>query len=742
MEPGHVAVAPVLGGRGPGSGYLAWRFFFPERPLGDHDLSAPAEPTAGPRISLVRRVEPADCVAVLLCATAFTGWSIAAGGRLNAGGLALAILLPWALLAVGRVVLRVTDAGGDIGRRFPVALLVGAAVFALVLMVTRLLLPVDIRVAAALLWLGAVIASLRARPAAAAQRPGRWYEVFVVALALVAATLWARDMLRPVVERGDTLVFRTWLDYFIHANLAAMFSSDGSVIGLGNFQASGRPIIVYHYASYVYPALVSAASEASAYRALTGFWTPFGIFLTALAAYSLADDWWGRGAGTCALAGVVLLPDASSYGARAAFYSYHWLLQAGAPAALYGIAVSAVALLLVAHGARRAERRTLLAGLALGTSVFFFKAQLLVALLPLLCGWAIAFDRKSPPVRRLVRFGALVVAGVLVVAAVNRFHLGPPIRTDGTGAMGYLQYVGGDLPESAFKALYGRWTSAAPTPKGLTGLAMLTAIATFGLLPVLGIGLAIYALGAKRLQAVDALPALAIAIYLGMVMGLAATTSHELQHRPFVWAYFLVAAWTSGKLYSLARADVTWLRRADPWVPALVAMALLVVPAKLGRGVNVCPLPWAVHHCPVPVAKGLVECAEFLRTHSPKRDVVQDSAADEDLIVGGLGERRSYFCRPTLISVNPDHPAGAKILKRRGPFERLKAAASADELARVATAIGVQWYVLHPGDHVGWPREVLANPAFTSEGYAVYRLGQQPPGPPAALARRPVGRRG
>jgi hypothetical protein len=665
-------------------------------------------------------IDRTSLTALGICSVALAGWSARVGGPLTFGTLIFALLMPVTCFWVGRALLRIARVGEELARSFSIVFLVGTFASALILMTSRLFLPIDVRIDGALLCAFAILAQ---RPTVSSASPdsGRWFDVVIVAVALAASTFWAQDILRPNTGNGEAEIFSAWSDYFIHANATAMFSSVGSVVGQGNFQASGRPIIVYHYASYALPALLSAAGGLSAYEAVVALWAPLATFLAALAAYALVTSWWGRGAGTCALIGVLLVPDASVYGARNPWFAYHWLTQIS-PSLLYGIASSAIALLFIVRGAGNGNWRTLALGVLAGVSTFLFKAQIFVVAMPLVLGWPLLFARGIRLSHKALAGGVTAVLSGLAIVAINRLHVGPTIRIDPSGALGFLQHSGRFLPDSAIRVLYTHWLAGGARLSSLAGLSLLALLGIFGALLCVSTLMAIYAFGARRLQAVDALPAMSVLVYMALALGLGITASYELQHRPFVWAYFLVAAWTWGKIYTLLCERSPVLSRLDPWVPGLLAVVLLSIPWREGAGVQAAGPPWAGPHTRVAVPRGLVDCAEFLRTKTRKDAVIQDSAGDEQVILGGLSERRSYLCRPREIAGNQDFPHKDEILARIGAFDRLRKASTREKLAQLSAETGVRWYVLHPGDHVDWPEDVQARPAFASHGYTVYRL--------------------
>src|SRR5262249_30148050 len=114
------------------------------------------------------------------------------------------------------------------------------------------------------------------------------------------------------------------------------------------------------------------------------------------------------------------------------------------------------------------------------------------------------------------------------------------------------------------------------------------------------------------------IPLLAVGIYLTFVFALpldgTLADPVELQHRPFIWPYFLVTAWAGGLAALLVRRIPWGDERLGRWAVAAGAGCLLVVPFLLGYDVQ------CRHHrsknlgIAPPVHKGRLECAEFIRT--------------------------------------------------------------------------------------------------------------------------------
>jgi hypothetical protein len=190
----------------------------------------------------------------------------------------------------------------------------------------------------------------------------------------------------------------------------------------------------------------------------------------------------------------------------------------------------------------------------------------------------------------------------------------------------------------------------------------------------------------------------------------------DLQHVPFGWVYFLMAAWTFG------RAAQWTLRRAPTlgrWsVP--IAMAMLLPAAWQGRTLpeGMADLYWS--HTPAP--KGLVEAARYIRSHARPAELIQDSEDDPCYLVECLAEHRAWVGWTVVASYTAKTAVDAIFQQRIKEHAQWRDASTADELRQWAQKTRVRWYLLHPETKVAWPREFLAHPVYEKDGYRVYDL--------------------
>jgi hypothetical protein len=540
-------------------------------------------------------------------------------------------------------------------------------------------------------------------------------------LSLVAATLWAQDCLPPVAVTGEITVFKPWVDSFYHAAQIASMSGVHQNTRMEQLHLAFVPAPLYHYAPYVLPAVVKAFSSITAYGAYAGVLVPFGIFLTGMGAYALVSSWWGAWPGFAATAALLLLPDAASQGTGNGYLGYHWMQNVG-PAGMYGVAVLALAWSFVLRGCRARSALQLGAGWVLGALAVAYKAQFFVASALLLWMYPPAAMRGVSIRRRAAWFlGAFgVYTGAVVLA--NRSGSFPLMRLDGSATRDFIgrMLLGANNAPGAFRDFFEPHLLGFASQAEFLGYGAvyLAACAVGGFMVAYGI-LAVW-LRRRVDVAVLVFPGLVLSnfVVMGLLLayddrGLGA--KEELLHRPFVWAYFVMAAWVGGASALAVLGDgasARWRRL----VLAGAAVALLVVPARRGADGVQNKEGWSLARMEVPTA--YLDVARFLRTAAAPGDIAQDSHGDPYVVLAAMSERRPFVVSYWMPIAYGREEAAA----RRSVVSWLKAVEDPAILGAAARDARIRWLVLSSGDHVAWPRAVLDHPAFASGGYRVYKL--------------------
>jgi hypothetical protein len=381
-------------------------------------------------------------------------------------------------------------------------------------------------------------------------RRGRWTttlsgggsaESTFLAIGLLAVTAWCHDLLRPIIITNNKTILPVWQDIFYHLSQIAAFVGSTGVSTIHDVQMAGVSAHPYHFASYVFPALLVTAADVSEWIAYASFLVPVGIMLTFLAAYAIAAPVLGAWPAAVGSLALLLLPDGTQQGFGNPYMSYHWLQQI-APASGYGVASAAMSFLLMIEACRSRRVWLIVASYTFVLVTLIFKAQIFVAIaFPLLIFPALFFVGLVVW-QRIALFAALTTVFVAVVSFSQHLPTVPILRLDGSSLVAFSQAILSMQSEGAVKTFFSSFLPLA----GAHGLvfALMLLFITFGIFPV------VYICQLKRLRhefepIVWLFPMLIVGTFLVMAEGLAFDNRHfgspdELLHRPFVWAYFVL----------------------------------------------------------------------------------------------------------------------------------------------------------------------------------------------------------
>jgi len=552
----------------------------------------------------------------------------------------------------------------------------------------------------------------------------------------MAATLWCTDSLSAVVSDGQNTVYPIFADSFFHVRAISGFAQAHGLNTTSDMRMSGHPTPIYHYAMYVTPAALSFFAKSSAYATFVSFVLPFGIVLTGLAAFSLAGSIWGTWPGIAATLAVTLLPDAYQQGFGNKFLSYHFFQQA-APGGLYGVACVAIAWIFILDGCKTGTFVSILCGYAVLIISLAYKAQFFVANAFLLMIYPCVFFPRLRIKWRIISAILLASLFVFVVGLSQHVDGIPTLRLDGSGIKSYALRILSISEPGFFKSLfYGALVLGQQSNAifGLSAGAMLL-LCTFGLWTAVYL-LASFSLKGRIEAATFFFPLLVTTNYLVMSLGLALDAGRiarpeELLHRPFVWAYFVVAAWTGASLYTF------WFGNAPPRTGSarifagIVALLSFSAPLVYARNIQTLPTVkgFESHRTFNSVPSALVEASVYIRKHSDIRDIIQDSDNDPRFVVTALAERQCFAAgrqlqkKGDLITAqlwSPRLPEGLR--ERLDELVAFKKMGDEASLADFIRRHKISWYILRPESEVAWPTSFLESSVFNSGGYRVYHF--------------------
>jgi hypothetical protein len=554
----------------------------------------------------------------------------------------------------------------------------------------------------------------------------------VVAILAVVVAFWCRHVAAAMPTLLATGILPAWIDYYIHGAVIAEFGSELAA-GHGAIDLAGQPLPLAHYGGYMIAAATAALTDLPGLGLAAAVLLPLGLLLAVLGSYALAVTLGGPPAGVLAIAFLALLPDASFYGLANGLFGFHWLLFTS-PGSGYGLAAAAVALMLACHWLRDRSKYALALAALLVASEFQLRAQFLVILAPafvaiLLCDTAV--------VRRNARLLLWLIVGAAVVTAILLLAV-PPLRffwLDHSAIVRFLAFAHEKSAPTAYDGLNAHMIAS------LGGSAAL-ALGTPLLLPaMLGVFVVLYpavlAAWVRRAgwQISDLVPLLLLAVYLAVIVLAPVATNTggmELQHRPFVLLYQVIAIWTAAYLCRLTFSEAA----AANSVRAMVALATIVAASILvGLFTKFEPAQpkfgWGKGFFRVPIAAGMFDAAAFVRRSAQPGDIMVVAPADPKatlidhaIEMVSLTDLPCYLARPGIHKLN-----GARnnriALDRLARLDRIEKANDASTAFTLLRQIGVTWYV-HIGADVPAFDPNKARAVFANGNAAVYRIARDP----------------
>jgi len=612
--------------------------------------------------------------------------------------------------------------GGD--QRFsgvPLRLLTGALLSNILFYLVALLLPFGLAVDWLIVMAIALSIWLAVKRTSGTEVIGDsdgMYLIFAF-VSTAAVMIWCLDILRPIKMTNSVAILRVWLDVYYHMSEIGSFANSTGLASMHDVQMAGAPVHPYHLASYLFPALIQRLTGIPVWAAYAGLLVPFGLLLTACAAFSLALSVFGKWPALVAGLSVLLVPDAVHQGFGNQFMGGYYWLQLVAPGGTYGVASAAVAFLFLLEASRTGRLALVAVGYFFVLVTLMFKAQIFVAIsFPAFLFPALFMGRIRPGWR---------VALVLSLATIYFVVLGisqlspnvPVMRLDGSGLVPYSSQVMANQEDGLIRRL---WVGAIAAADGSWILRALIftpflVITTFGFVVPLYLSV-FFRIKKTNGTAVTFFPVLVLAVYLLMATCLSPDTRHiggpdELLHRPFVWAYFVLLVWSVAGAYQCLFGDRTPTSARAKYVVTALVFCLLAVPVLQRKEIQTYKR-WGIGYQELPICQ--VKAADFVRANSGPRDVIQDSLNDHRFILAGLSGRQSFV----VDSGGFRAPVGVDA--RLASLRMVKGLTTASQVETFMQENKIAFYVTNPDDSIAWLNVMNGRKVFQCDQYRVYRF--------------------
>lgn len=557
---------------------------------------------------------------------------------------------------------------------------------------------------------------------------GRALTGFALSVAFTAA--WCNEPAGAYETLRTNGFLPVWSDYFFHGGLISQFA-DVRALGRGSIYLADHPPSFYHYGSYAGAAALAGMLDLPGLPLATAAWLPLGFLAMLAGAYTLGSRLGGTAGAVAALAALAIVPDASNYGLRNGWFSFHFTLLAHA-GATYALGAAFLSLAFLEQWSRERSRAALMASALLAMSILLFRAHIFLLYLP---AWLAAAALCAAPAAGRRRLAWLAIAGLGAGAAVAGLALAHLAETGaghwrfGAPALGRFFTVVHEWQEpTAYTGLYADLAEFWPPSVALAGGLVLAVLAALGAIVVLLPAAATFAGSAGALRPIDSACLFLLFCWL-LLMLYAPTPWHgeasDLIHRPFVLVYAAAAIWTLCLPLRVMRA------RTGPrmvW-PALLAVAVLGLPFTFAVAPKMSKpkFTWGEHDAAMRVPPGLVEAAAFLRRHAATGDIFAAAGltagyatVDLSTQLCGLSGMPAYLSRPYLEMIK-DARRKSVAAARFAALQEVDRQTDYGAAARSLQSLNVQWYVVAGEQGPLWdPSRKRA--AFSSGTVSLYRI--------------------
>lgn len=592
------------------------------------------------------------------------------------------------------------------------------------------ILVLPITAAAAFAALAATVIAvelLLARRARAHRDPAQqsdWRSLAGFGLCVALTAAWCAGPAAAYEAVRAQGILPIWSDYFFHGGIISQFG-DVRALGRGSIYLADYPSNFYHFASYGPAAALARVLDQPGLPLAGAAWLPLGFLAMLSGAYALGARLAGAAGGIAALAAVAILPDASNYGLRNGYFSFHWTLMAHA-GATYALGAAFLSLALLDRWSVERARTALIASALLAASTLLFRAHIFVLYLPAWIAIAAVCTMQERAPRR--RTAWLMVAGLAASAGAASLIIGY-LADSGFWRVGrraleeFLIRVHIGQEPTAYDGLYEQLIRldlpAFTLPAGIA----LAIVAAFGALVILLPAAALLAGRAGALKPIDSACAYLFFWWL-LVMLFAPEPWHpdptDLIHRPLVLLYAACAIWT-------LCLGLRVLKLSSKLWPALLAGAVVALPL-IGASADEmarAKFAWGRQDAAARVVPGLVEAAGFLREHAAVGDIFAAGGLTADyapfdlsMQLCALSGMPAYLSRP-YIEMMKDPPRKKLVAARLRELQAVDALTDHREAMRTLRALNVQWYVVPGEQGPRWDPE-RKRAAFSARSVALY----------------------
>ena len=550
-------------------------------------------------------------------------------------------------------------------------------------------------------------------------------------IAPIVITIWSATLLQAPAVVGEGVEFWVSSDAIGHMALIGHQARGHGIIGMPDLIMSGSQIHPYHFASYQLPALLAALNNILVFPTYAGFLIPVGLLIFGLSAYVIGRYVFGQLAGILCGLGVLLLPDPVQQGFGNLFLGQVSWLISGTPAMPFGIGCAAIAFIFVFEGYKTQKMKwTFLAFMFAGFTLFY-KAHLFVAIAWPILVLPILLSEKYTLIVRLIGAALLTALFIACMQLSQLLSTMPTLRLDGSGFETYTHWLVEIQEDGWIRKLitmpyvneYGRGYLK------ILVFSTMVLICSIGAVFILYFLLTPFLIGTLRKIARAGkhggaekfnlwlwfFPLLVAFIYLVMALGFALEARNigegeELQHRPFIWAYFVFSVWAIGGLcYCWTNSQLRYPQWSFYWLTSFAVLLALLI------GLHFAPWPsiWKGRAEKITITACLFQASQWIRSHSNASEIIQDSG--ENLETAALSGRQNFIAK-----FNRRLPSG--YVERQKEFDDFLIENDLKKVQNYLQKNQISWFLARPGDVLPWDNWFNQQKALECGGVRVFHF--------------------
>jgi len=541
-----------------------------------------------------------------------------------------------------------------------------------------------------------------------------WADSLMVLFACGVVTIWCWDLLHPMQMTSQTVSFKVWGDVFYHMSQINVLTRMTDFRQESDILSSEIPFRLYHYASYLIPSLLAKVSGLNSFEVYASLLVPLGLVLLCFSAYLIASLIFGSCAGLFAAMALFLLPDAFHQGWGNLFLGqFHWLIQAS-PAMPYGVACAALVFSCIFLFYKEQKIRFVVIAYIFVIMTLLFKSQIFVAIsLPALI-LPILFYQQINLLQKSILIAICLAIYVGIITFANSMPNFPPIRLNGQGFIPYTHWLNDIQGPGILKNILN--SSLVLSRRSF----QIVVYIGFVLVTSIGWALCIYFLILNSLSrkvgwTFALFPVLIIGIYLVMALGLALNDSEvglpeELQHRPFIWAYFILTVWAAAGLYLLATSSPK-LGGVKKFYPFALISLFIFFPLNHYKNIQ-----GHTQSSQIQIPLCQYQSAQFIKAHLNSQEVFQDSGVDTSMILTALSAQPEFV-------VNFLGTKTPKLVQRRTlEIEGLRSNSDPKVIVDYMQTHRISYFTVSPTSKLAWDRALDDRVVFECDGYRIYQF--------------------